>query len=341
MNDRTAPQLTKWPFYLADIALLGLAVWLFTHYPHPLAPWAGGLIVACVAAAAFLALWPFRLEYDTKVRVFESDRLTTASAGLQNLEDLAGQIRQATGQWHGVQEHAGKTTQAAREIAERMTAEARAFSDFMSKASDSEKSTLRLEVEKLRRSEGQWLQVLVHTLDHVHALSQAGARSGQPNLAAQLAAFQNACRDLARRMGLVAIDAEPDQDFDAAQHEIVQGHNQPEGPAQIAQVIATGYSFQGQILRRPIVVLKEAATPAELPPSTEESLVGETPVTASSAEEFVTTAETATLEPTTTAEADPIELAEVEATEPEVGSDEFRLESEAVDGTENRRAGNA
>jgi len=63
---------------------------------------------------------------------------------------------------------------------------------------------LELETAKLRRAEGDWLQVTVRILDHVFALYVAAARSGQPRLAEQIAAFQNACRDAARRVGLVA-----------------------------------------------------------------------------------------------------------------------------------------
>jgi len=268
MTDRSAPRLSKWPFYVADAVLLGLAAWIVYHYPHPLAPWAGALVAACVGLAALLSVWPYRLEYETEVKQFEAERLTDAVSTLQNLEQVGSDIRQATSQWQGVHEQASRTTEATRAIADRMTAEARAFSEFMAKANESEKATLRLEVEKLRRGEGQWLQVLVHMLDHVHALYKAGQRSGQPNLVTQLTTFQAACRDLGRRIGLTAVDAEVDEDFDGGRHEVMQGQVVPEGPNRIAQVIAPGYSFQGQAIRKPIVVLKaagesEAAAPAE------------------------------------------------------------------------------
>jgi hypothetical protein len=57
------------------------------------------------------------------------------------------------------------------------------------------KNHLRLEIEKLRRGEGEWLQVMVRVLDHVQALHLAGQRSGQRNLIEQLTHFQNSCRD--------------------------------------------------------------------------------------------------------------------------------------------------
>jgi len=362
MNDRNAPTLTKWPFYLADAILLALAFWVFLHYPHPLAPWAAGLMATCVIGAALIALWPIRTEYETAVRTFEADRLVTVTQTLRDLNQISQAIHQATGQWQGVQEHAGKTTQAAREIAERIASEARAFSEFMTKANDSEKSTLRLEVEKLRRGEGQWLQVLVHLLDHVHALYQAGMRSGQPNLAAQLGAFQTACRDLVRKVGLVPIDAEADQPFDVTQHDVVEGQVQPEGPTQVAQVVATGYSFQGQVLRKPIVVLRgpESTESTTLEP---ENTLGEAPV---NVQEFDASATDITSELSTVTAVDGVsgeetlELVEtgqsleslenletletlenVETLETLEASEEFRLEADPLGEGERSKAGNA
>lgn len=358
MNDRNAPTLKKWPFYLADAALLGFAIWLFSHYPHPLAAWTATLITACVVVAAVLAVWPFRVEYETQVRLCESDRLTSATDAIKDLQDVSNLIRQATGQWQGVQDHAGKTAHAAREIADRMTAEARAFSEFMSKANDSEKSTLRLEVEKLRRGEQQWLQVLVHTLDHVNALYQAGARSGQPNLAAQLNAFQTACRDLARRVGLVPIDAEVDQPFDATQHDTVEGESQADGSAVIRQVVATGFSFQGQVLRKPIVVLKSTQDSADLTgddvaaedlpaeglaledQAADDLAVGNSLGDASAVSDDFSTSVHDVVTETVTADAGTLsEDPAGDSSDEDV--DEFRLESDSVDDDGRRQAGNA
>lgn len=258
MKDRRAPSLAKWPFYLADAVLLGVAIWIFRHYSHPLPIWPAVLMVSCIAGAAILAVMPYRMEYETAVRFAESDGLTDAVNEIGKVQTLAEQIRAATGQWQGVQEHSAKTMTAAKEITERMTAEAQAFAGFMQKANDTEKATLRLETEKLRRSEGQWLQLLVHLLDHVFALYQAGARSGQPNLEAQLSQFQEACRDLVRRVGLAPYEAAPDEPFDAERHQVVEGQPEPAPESRVAQTLATGYTFQGQLLRRSLVALQPA-----------------------------------------------------------------------------------
>lgn len=333
MSDHNVPKLKKWPFFFADAILLALACWVFSHYPHPLAPWAAGLITAAVVVAALLAVWPFRIEYETEVKFAESGRITSAVEAIQNLEAIARQIQQATGQWQGVQEHAGRTTQAAREISDRMTAEARAFSEFMTKANDSEKATLRLEIEKLRRGEGQWLQVLVHLLDHVHALYQAGARSGQPSLAAQLAAFQSACRDLVRRVGLVPVEATLNDQFDPEQHDLIPDQGKPEGPAQISQIVATGYSYQGQAIRKPIVVVTPDASPEEDQPA-----IGEAPIAEATGQE-AGVQDLSTELPVAESGKELVQPVELLESEPQPG--EFQLESELTDEEDSRKAGNA
>jgi hypothetical protein len=137
----------------------------------------------------------------------------------------------------------------------------------MQKASDSEKATLRLEVEKLRRGEGQWLQVLVNLLDHVFALYQAGSRSGQPNLEAQLGRFQEACRDVVRRVGLVPFEAQTDEPFDPAKHQLPDDDPPPAPDARVGQTLAAGYAFQGQLVRRSLVVVRPAGSESG-PPQT-------------------------------------------------------------------------
>ncbi|HEX6908835.1 MAG TPA: hypothetical protein VF142_00490 [Longimicrobium sp.] len=263
MTERPLPRVNKVPFFIADLVLLGLAVWIVWEQAHPLAPGPLALLVLCVAGACGLALVPFRLEYDAQLKLAETGALTTAVAEINRLREVAEHIRQATGQWQGVQEHSGQAVAAARDVADRITAEAQDFAVFLQKANDTEKNHLRLEVEKLRRAEGDWTQVLVRILDHVFALHQAAQRSSQRNVAEQLARFQQACRETSRRIGLVAFEAGADEPFDAAKHQLVDPAGTAPPGVPVAETRACGFSYQGQLLRRALVRLTEPVAAGE------------------------------------------------------------------------------
>src|SRR5215471_7032576 len=186
MSETTRPAVPKWPFFLTDAILLGLAWFVYTQGKRPPDSFTMACVCGCVALGAFAAILPFFLDYRLTLKLAESDSLTKAVAQIRNLEAIATQIGQATGHWQTAQDHAAATVNAAKEIGERMSTEAKAFAEFMQKANDAEKGNLRLEVEKLRRGEGEWLQAVVRMLDHTYALHTAAARSGKGGLVEQL-----------------------------------------------------------------------------------------------------------------------------------------------------------
>ena len=134
----------------------------------------------------------------------------------------------------------------------------------MKRANDSERANLRLEVEKLRRGESEWLQVTVRMLDHVYALHQGACRSGQPRLIEQVGQFQNACRDAARRVGLTPFAANEAEPFDAQRHQLLEEGAKAPADAVVGETVATGYTFQGQLIRLALVRLRDNA-PAAAP----------------------------------------------------------------------------
>jgi molecular chaperone GrpE (heat shock protein) len=219
-------------------------------------------LIFCVAAGAFSFLIPFR----SQLKIAEAENAFSAVEKIKNIEQIAAQISSATNLWQAVQEESAKAAKAANAVSARMSEEARQFAEFMAKANDSEKAHLRLEVDKLKRSESEWLQVITRTLDHVYALHQGASQSGQPRLIEQISNFQNACRDSARRIGLVPFVASPDEAFDPAKHQLIDDKEQPKDGAVIVQTLATGFTFQGQLLRPALVRLHsdKAATSAEL-----------------------------------------------------------------------------
>lgn len=261
MNANALARLPKWPFLAAAAVLLAAAGHIAGRSDAPFATvqllvWMGAVVLAGIAGVA-----PYWLEYRALERAVTSDLLTTAVGQLQNLEGVARHVTAATAQWHNIQEQAAATQKAVKEIAERTGAEARGFAESLQRANDTEKQTLRLEVEKSRRIEGDWLQVVVGLLDHVFALHQAAVNSGRADVAQQLDNFQNACRDIARRVGVTQIEARPGEPFDSNIHRLPEADAEAPDDAYVETVLAPGVGFQGRLLR-PAIVLVKTTTPA-------------------------------------------------------------------------------
>ena len=251
-------KVPKWPFFLGDAIMLGLAYYIYWQAGKlPLDRWELTALGVCAGLGVLLGVLPYLLEYrallkyGALVKLIESSSLCAASEKIAGLESCVAQLTSATDFLQTAQTRADKTAGLAKEITDRMSAEAREFTAFLQKTNDNEKSTLRLEAEKLRRAEGEWLGVLVHILDHIFALARAAERSGQQNLIAQLHQFQNACRESARRVGLSAVLATPGDAFDAERHQSPDA--EAANGAIIGEVLATGYTFQGKPIR-PVVV---------------------------------------------------------------------------------------
>ena len=262
MQDTKSITVPKWPFFLGDAAMLGLAWFIYSQTPGQVGRWEFGALGICVLLGAVLGVLPFILDHRARVKQLDASALGSVSEEIQKLEQLAIHISAATTRWEFVHSQAEKTAGVATEITERIGNEAREFAEFMSKANDNEKATLRLEVEKLRRAEGDWMQVLILTLDHIHALHLGASRSGQPRLIEQLTHFQNSCRDLARRVGLVAFAPTAGETFDAKRHKSIESDKIPAG-AVIAEVIGPGFTFQGRLVRPALVRVSAGALATE------------------------------------------------------------------------------
>ncbi len=274
MHDHIVPKLPKWPFFLGDALLLGLAYYICFQTRLPLGQLEIIASVACVAVGSALGVLPFLTEYRAGVNLAQAENLASAMTQIQNLEQVAAQISSATNHWQTAQDAADKTTRSAREIADGMTAELGKFTEFMQRADENEKAALRLEVDKARRAEGEWLQILVRILDHVFALHAGALRSGQPGLVQQIDLFQNSCRDAVRRVGLVPFVAEPGEKFDGQRHQLVEAVATVADDAVVEETLGTGYTYQGQLLRPAIVRLQ--APPAKEPATAQHQLPLET-----------------------------------------------------------------
>jgi molecular chaperone GrpE (heat shock protein) len=248
------------------VMLLGTAIYIIKTMPATGGPWWMFFLVASVGLAAWAAIAPFLSQHRADMRLAEARSLTTAVEQIANLRTLTNQISFATAQWQVVKDEASKTVGSAKQIADQMAAESKAFSEFIEKASDAEKAHLRLEVDKLRRGETEWVQVLVMMLDHVYALYLAGRRSGQQNIIQQLGAFQNACREVTRRVGLIPFEGQPNEGFNAKMHQLLDAADSNKSASgKISETLAPGYMFQGQLIRTAVVALQKPSEPPAEP----------------------------------------------------------------------------
>jgi len=268
MNQVPVWTVPKWPFWAANGFLIVVAFILIREARHPISEAIIFGVIGCVALGALLGCLPYLLEYHATGKLVELNAVGAVAEQLADLRQYAAQISTATGQWALVQEttkgNTDKTVAAAQELAARMAAEIREFNEFQAKLNDTEKGALRLEIEKLRRNEGEWLQVIVRILDHIFALHNAASRSGNAELAEQIGQFQTACREAARRVGLVPFSAAPPDKFDAQKHRAHAVENPP-ADALVAETLAPGMTYQGRLVRPALVRLQEAKPPAASP----------------------------------------------------------------------------
>ncbi len=263
MTEPQVPRLTAWPFLLGDLLFVGIAAAVVLNTAEPFGLWQSAVCIISIGAGAWLAVVPYLTEYRAAVKLAEAAHLANTVDQVKNITQVSQQVASASAQLQSALDQSAKTVTAAGEIADRMTSEVKAFTEFMSQANDREKATLKLEVDKLRRTEADWLQVMVRMLDHTFALHQAALRSGQPNVAEQIARFQMSCHDAARRIGVSAFAVKEGEAFNPEAHQLVDAKSAPAEGAKVAETIAPGFTFQGQLVRPALVRLQGEATPAE------------------------------------------------------------------------------
>jgi len=254
MSLSEVPRTPKWPYLLADVILVATAA-AVAWKAAPVWTWKEiSLVGGLTGLGAWIFIQPFQKDHEAAVKLFEQVNLASAAEKLGSLDKTAQQIAAATAQWQDIQTLSNKTVNAAGDITQRIAAEAKSFSEFLARANDGEKATLRLEIEKLRRGEKDSLQVVIHLMDHCFALFQAAMSSGQPQLIQQIGNYRNACIDATRRVGILPYEAQPGEPFDADRHEVADGSEATEG-ATVERTIAWGYTFQGAGIRRIQVAL--------------------------------------------------------------------------------------
>lgn len=254
-------KVPKLPFILGDVLLVTAAAWIVYRGTAPLRLSQDILVVVAVGLGAWLCAIPFLRDHSASVRLIENEEISSAVERIGEIKELADRISLATAQWQTMQDQSGKTVDATREIAEKMQNEAKAFTEFLKRANESERTHIKLELEKMRRAESEWVGVMVGVLDQVFALNRAAIQSGQVNVIEQVGNFQAVCVDIARRIGFISLAPAPGESFDPARHSTMESAGPADPSSTIIETLAPGYSFQGQLLRRAVVAVEQPVPP--------------------------------------------------------------------------------
>lgn len=260
MSVDSIPQIKRWPFVVGDVLLLGTAAGLAIMAHLGQLPWSTGVafvITLAVVAGAWLLVWPFLKDHEMAAQAHLQEDWADTLQQVRHVQAVAAQVTSAITHVTTAQDTTRKCISQAEQLAERLQAEHQVFVQALHQSNDKEKRSMQLEIDKMRRSEEESLEVIVHLLDHTFALLQAGRRTGQTGLVEQLTQFRGACLDATRRLGLVAHEAAPGDKFDPQIHRVADASEDVEGGV-IVGTIACGYTYRGSGIR-PIIVRLESS----------------------------------------------------------------------------------
>ena len=244
----------KWPFLSADIIFIALGYWISTLIQGEPQSWQIISILVCAVLGAAFAVAPFCFEYSAESKAVEIAQLTTVTKEINKMESVAAQIAEASESWEAVQASSRQTAKLAEEIAAGIAETVKSHDEFMANANNEEFNTLKLAVEKLRRSEADWANTLVRLLDLVYRLERSAVASGKEQFIETMSQFQGQCRETARRVGLVAFEAEPGTAFNSEDHVLPDGESADAGAA-VSETRLPGFRLQGKLVRKPLVVV--------------------------------------------------------------------------------------
>ena len=244
----------KWPFLFADIVFIGLGYWISTLIQGEAELWQVASILSCAVLGAGFAVAPFYFEYSAESKAIEIPQLTSVVKEVSKMEEVGELIADASKNWENIQDASAQTAKLADEIAAGIAATVKDHDKFMATANSEQLATLKFEVEKLRRSETNWANSLINVLDLVYRLERSAAESGKKQFIETMGLFQNQCRDVARRAGLVAIIVKSGTPFDSEVHRL-PNDGQGKVGKNISETLLPGYRLQGKLMRKPLVRL--------------------------------------------------------------------------------------
>lgn len=247
------PPLSPWPFLLIDGTLLVAAAALLNTAERPLPFSMGGLIAALVVVGGAIALFPFWRAYRNELKFAELEAVEETVRRIEDLTKVADRVERAETSWMQAKDSSETIAKNLNETTSLLYEESKAIREFAHQQNDQQKANLRLEVQKLKQWETEWVQAGTIALDHTAALHAAILQLDDAQATRKLNKFQNSIHEIMRRVGLVGFAPRAGAPFDPDANRV---HNQsappPEG-SRIRDVVAMGIRYQGRLVRPAIV----------------------------------------------------------------------------------------
>lgn len=241
------------PYLVADVLFLGTALGVLIFGSRPMTIIELIVITFCVTAGAWVMIYPFKRRADIDLQLAQNRAINQSVAKLSNLESLVARIESASGNWSGIQEKAEQCLGSSKEMAEAMIKESESFKQFLETATNEELQHLRLLLDKMKKAEKDWANIIMAMLDHSTALKWAAKRSNNPNLIEQITNFQAQQVEIARQIGLVIFEPNTGDTFDEEIHQPASSDEVINNGDIIALPRSAGFKFRGVILRKALV----------------------------------------------------------------------------------------
>ena len=275
----TTSSVNKMPFFVADAVLILASICILAFAQHPLsgsACWALAIILGC---GAWIAILPWYQENKNNAALSQLDGLRSVSECIQQMNTFSAGMNSAIASLANVQKMTEASARAASEAETKIVEHSQDFAERLAQAVNYEKSSFQIEIDKLRRVENDWINTGIGIMDHVLALTHAGIQSGKPEIAEQMRRFRGACLDIAARAGLQPFLPAPTDTYDPEKHVLPPNTPTPEPDTRISRVIAPGFNYQGQMVRKAMVLAEnieftqgEAKTSEDTPVITQSNM---------------------------------------------------------------------
>ena len=200
-----------------------------------------------------VALFPFWRAYRNELKFAELEAVEETVRRIEGLSTVADRVERAESSWLEAKNSSETIAKNLNETTTALYEESKAIREFAHQQNDQQKANLRLEVQKLKQWETEWVQAGTIALDHTAALHAAILQLEDAQATRKLNKFQNSIHEIMRRVGLVGFAPRPGAPFDPDAN---RAHNQSETPAEgsrILDVVAMGIRYQGRLVRPAIV----------------------------------------------------------------------------------------